>query len=143
MPELQEQVGRFSPGNILRVEYIRKGKKLLAKVTLKSRSNKTTIVQGIELKFLQKLGLEVRTLNPHELKLLQLENGVKVTSVIRGSKIDRTNLKPNFIITEVNGRKVNSEEELGSALRKAKREVKLKGVYEGVEEPYFYVFDTE
>ncbi|AEE49261.1 trypsin-like peptidase domain-containing protein [Haliscomenobacter hydrossis] len=143
MPELQEQVGRYSPGNVLRVEYMRNGKKSIAKVTLKNRSNKTSIVQGADVKFLQKLGMEVRPLNAFELKQMELENGVKVTSVFKGSKIDQTNLKPNFVITQVNERKITSEEDLIAALRNGKTEVKLRGVYAGVEEPYFYVFDLK
>jgi S1-C subfamily serine protease len=143
MPELQEQVGRYSPGNVLRVEYMRNGKKSLTKVTLKSRSNRTEIVQGKNLQFLQKLGIEVSPLSPRELRQLGLESGVRVNSVLRGSIIDRTNLRPDFIITQVNGNVVKSEEELIKALQNAPKEVKLKGFYENVDEPYFYVFDVQ
>ena len=143
MPELQEQVGRYSPGNVLKVEYVRNGKKAVAKVTLKNRSNRTSIVKGDDLKYLQKLGMEVRPLNARERKISKLENGIKVTSVLRGSTIDRTNLKPDFIITEVNGLSVSTETDLVNALQKAGKEVKLKGVYENVDEPYFYVFHAK
>lgn len=143
MPELQEQVGRYSPGNVLKVEYVRNGKKSMARVTLKNRSNRTSIVKGDDLKYLQKLGMEVRPLNARERKSSKLENGIKVTSVLRGSTIDRTNLKPDFIITEVNGFRVSTEADLVTALQKAGKEVKLKGVYENVDEPYFYVFHAK
>jgi Do/DeqQ family serine protease len=143
MPELQEQVGRYSPGNVLKVEYVRNGKKAIAKVTLKNRSNRTSIVKGEDMKYLQKLGMEVRPLNARERQILKLKNGVKVTSVLRGSTIDRTNLKPNFIITGVNGLSVSTETDLVAALQKAGKEVKLKGVYENVDEPYFYVFHAK
>ncbi len=143
MPELQDQVGRYSPGNVLKVEYIRNGKKAVAKVTLKNRSNRTSIVQGDDVQYLQKLGMEVRPVNLRERQILKLENGVKVTSVLKGSTIDRTNLKPNFIITKVNGLTVSDESDLVKALKKAGKEVKLKGVYENVDEPYFYVFHAK
>jgi serine protease Do len=87
--------------------------------------------------------MEVRPLNARERQILKLKNGVKVSSVLRGSTIDRTNLKPNFIITEVNGRSVSTETDLVAALQKAGKEVKLKGVYENVDEPYFYVFHAK
>jgi len=141
MPELQEQVGRFSPGNVLKVEFFRKGKKSIAKVTLKSRSNRTSIVQGEDARLLQKIGIEVRPLSTKERKRLHINNGMKVTSVVQDSKIDRTNLKPNFVITQVNGLIVNTESDLVLALRKAQKEVKLKGIYEGIPDPFYYVFD--
>lgn len=143
MPELQEQVGRYSPGNILKVEYVRNGKKSFAQVMLKNRSNRTSIIKGDDVKQLQKLGLEVRPASSFELKRLKLPGGLRVTSVFRNSTIDRTNLKPGFILTEVNGRNVTSEEELASALRRAGKEIKLKGFYDDVKEPYFYVFNPE
>lgn len=143
MPELQEQVGRYSPGNVLKVEYIRNGKKSIAKVMLKNRSNRTGIMKGEDVKFLQKLGMEVRVASAFELKPLKLKNGLRVTSVYRNSTIDRTNLRPGFIITAVNGQSVSSEADLVSALRKAGKEVKLKGYYDEVDEPYFYVFHPE
>jgi Do/DeqQ family serine protease len=141
MPELQEQVGRFSPGNVLKVEFFRKGKKSIARVTLKNRSNRTSIVQGEDVRLLQKIGIEVRPLSTKERKKLHIDAGLRVTSVFRDSKIDRTNLKPNFVITQVNGININTESEMVAALRKAKKEVKLKGVYEGIPDPFYYVFD--
>ena len=87
--------------------------------------------------------MEVRPVNLRERQILKLENGVKVTSVLKGSTIDRTNLKPNFIITKVNGLTVSDESDLVKALKKAGKEVKLKGVYENVDEPYFYVFHAK
>jgi S1-C subfamily serine protease len=83
----------------------------------------------------------VRPLSTKERKRLHINNGMKVTSVVQDSKIDRTNLKPNFVITQVNGLIVNTESDLVLALRKAQKEVKLKGIYEGIPDPFYYVFD--
>jgi hypothetical protein len=38
---------------------------------------------------------------------------------------------------------VSTETDLVAALQKAGKEVKLKGVYENVDEPYFYVFHAK
>ncbi|MBK6947773.1 MAG: trypsin-like peptidase domain-containing protein [Haliscomenobacter sp.] len=142
MPEMQEQVGRYRPGNNLKIEYWRQGKRRTATVRLKDRRNSTELVKAFDVQILDDLGMELKNLSQREKSVL-LVDGVKVVSVRRGSKIDSTNLRPDFIITRVNDRQVNSVDQFLVALRVQGSRITLQGVYSGQEEPYYYVFDLD
>jgi Do/DeqQ family serine protease len=140
MPELQEQIGRYSPGNTLKIEYFRNHKRQNTRVTLKNNRNGTLAVSASDRAFLQDLGFEVSEISDLELSRLKIDNGVRVIHVEAGSKVDRTHLKPDFIIQNVNKRRVYSEHTLIKILRETKGEVKIEGVYVGTQQPYLYVF---
>ena len=142
MPEMQEQIGRYRPGNDISIEYIRNGKIQLAEVTLKSRTNDTKLVSATENKLLQELGFQVRSLTKSEKKRLEVD-GVKVISIYRGSKIMRTNMDPDFIITHVNNKKVKNADKFLQILEAASGKVMLEGVYENYPGEYYYAFSME
>lgn len=142
MPEMQEQVGRYRPGNSISVEFIREGKIKMAEVMLKSKTNDTGLVSASESKLLRDLGLEVRNLTKDEKQRLQVE-GVKVVSIYRGSKIMRTNMDPDFIITKVNSKKIQNTDKLLKILESASGKVMLEGVYENYPGEYYYAFSMD
>lgn len=142
MPEMQEQVGRYRPGNSISVEFIREGKVKMAEVMLKSKTNDTGLVSASESKLLKDLGFEVRNLTKDEKLSLKVE-GVKVVSIYRGSKIMRTNMDPDFIITKVNSKKIQNTDKLLKILESASGKVMLEGVYENYPGEYYYAFSMD
>ena len=144
MPELQEQVARYRPGDKLSIEYIRDGKSYKTNITLKDKRNRTTLSSKKKIKkeveLLEELGFELRPASSAEVKALGIKNGVKVISVRKGSKIDRTNLTPGFIITKVNDSPVSTVDELMELIDKSEGKVMLEGVYEDYPGEYFYAF---
>lgn len=142
MPEMQEQVGRYRPGNSISVEYIREGKINLVEVTLKSKTNDTKLISASESKLLRDLGFQVRNLTREEKKRIDVD-GVKVVSIYRGSKIMRTNMDPDFIITHVNNKKIKNTEKLLQVLESASGKVMLEGVYENYPGEYYYAFSMD
>lgn len=86
------------------------------------------------------MGFEVRSASSEEVKSLGVDNGVKVISVRKGSKIDRTNLTPGFVITKVNDKAVSTVDELTAIIEKSDGKVMLEGVYEDYPGEYFYAF---
>ena len=139
LPEMQEQLGRYRPGNSIYVEYIRGGKKKKAKVVLKNKSNSTSIITAKEKRILKELGFELRKLTRLESQQLGF-SGVKVISIFRGSKIERTNMDPGFIITKINEESVNDLDELVEILERTSGKVMLEGVYENYSGEYGYSF---
>lgn len=139
LPEMQELVGRHRPGNVIKIQYIRSRKTYMAKVTLKNKRNTTAIVKAKEQEFLRQIGLEARDLSRTERRRLGI-NGVRVTSVYRGSLADKTNLRPEFVITKVNGKAVSSLDNFVDILKTINGKTTLEGIYENSAEPYFYVF---
>jgi serine protease Do len=139
MPEMQEQVGRYRPGNKLNVEFFRNGKMNKAEVVLKDKSNNTIAQAADEANMLTNLGFEVRNLTREETKRLHVE-GVKVISIYRGSTVERTNMDPGFIITKIDNKYVRSIDELIRELREAEGKVMLEGIYEDYPGEYYYAF---
>lgn len=139
VPEMQEQVGRYRPGNTLIIEYIRDGKSATAKVLLKNKSNNATILASNDEELTKDLGFELQDLSADEVRRLGT-TGVKVVSIIRGSKIERTNMEPNFIITKIGDKKIGNVEEFIKTLKISKGKVMLEGVYEDYPGEYYYAF---
>ena len=142
MPEMQEQLGRYRPGNTIHVEYIRNGKRLKAAVLLKNKSNDTSLIKASEKGILKDLGFELRDLNRDERRQLNLE-GVKVISIFRGSIIERTNMDPGFIITKINEEPVTDIQTLIGELKKSQGKVMLEGIYENYAGEYGYSFTLD
>jgi Do/DeqQ family serine protease len=139
VPQLQEQIGQFRPGEDVQIKYIRKGKRLSSKVTLKNQINSTELLLVRKDGILKELGIEIRDLSEAE-----LENsssiGVKVVSIAKGSIIDRTNMIPDYIITHVNGKKVSNSDDLITRLKEAKGKVDISGFYEKYQGDFPYSF---
>ena len=141
MPQLQEQVARFRPGNMVELQYIRDGRKRIGNVILKNKRNSTSLItKNLEdIKLLEELGFELRELTREESKRFQVE-GVMVKSVFRGGKIERTNMDPGFIITKVNEMDVIDIESVIKEIRDAEDKVMLEGIYENYPGEYYYAF---
>ncbi|MCO6490343.1 MAG: Do family serine endopeptidase [Phaeodactylibacter sp.] len=142
LPEMQEQLGRYRPGNSVTVDFIRNGKKQTANVLLKNKSNSTALVTEKNADVLTNLGFELRELTREERRRLKTD-GVKVISIYRGSRIERTNMDPGFIITKIDNKPVESVDALVEELGKASGKVMLEGVYESYPGEYYYAFPIE
>lgn len=139
VPALQEVVGRFRPGNVLRIEYIRDGKRYKTNVTLKNRYNKVAADVKEDKSPAEEIGFELRNLSTDEKRRLRTE-GVYVVSVLRNSKIERTEMDPGYIITKVNDTRVNTVSDILQELRKTEGKVLLEGFYENYPGEYYYTF---
>jgi S1-C subfamily serine protease len=137
MPELQEQVGQFRPGNSISIEYIRDGKYQQTKVTLLNRSNSISMVTTQSDKILRNLGFELRELHRDEVQKLG-HRAVRVVSITNGSKIAAINMDPGFIIEKINGKTVNNVDEVINMLEDIKGKINFSGVYDGYESTYEY-----
>lgn len=142
LPEMQELLGRFRPGNLLQVEYLRKGKPHEVEIILKDKTNGVASISSTEEAILRTLGFELRNLTKEEKKRMQVD-GVKVISIYRGSKIERTNMDPGFIITNLDNRRIDSVKELIQELEEASGKVMLEGIYEHYPGSYYYAFPID
>lgn len=142
VPELQEQVGRYRPGNTIEVTYIRDGKEYTTNITLRNKSNTTDLTGHKDDDLLQDLGFEIRNLTSREAKQIQTD-GVKVISIYRDSKIERTNMDPSFIITKIDDQKISNVDDVIDYLKNATGKVMLEGVYENYPGEYYYAFPMD
>jgi len=139
MPELQEQIARFRPGNAVEVAYYRAGKKHSTTVILKNRGNTTELVNARKGKILEDLGFELRNLTHAEQTRFDVKGGY-VKSIYKNSVIESTNMELGFIITTVNEERTNSVDDVIKNLQLSRGIVTLGGVYEGYDGEYFYEF---
>ena len=139
MPELQEQVARYRPGNRIKLGYIRDGIKKHTNIVLKNRGNTTELVNARKGKILEDLGFELRNLTRAEQKRLET-TGVYVKSIYRNSLIEETNMELGFIITSINDQPIKHIDEVVALLADKNGLVMLGGVYEEYDGEYYYEF---
>ena len=131
-PDFMSKVGQHRPGDVLRFEYIRDGKKKETHATL-SDSRNATIGQSITAsspeEILTEIGMNVRDLSSTELARLP-KDGVLVSSIAPGSEIARSNMEEKYIITKVNGVTIKSISDFKAQLKNAGTMLYLQGYYE-------------
>ena len=139
-----EQIGRKKPGDIVNIEFMRSGKRMQGSMTLKNKSNTTTLLSPEKfdgnLDAFKKIGIsDIRPLTNQETRKTGVK-GMKVVSIDKGSRIDRTNMEIGFIITHINKKKIESVEQAVKILSTMFGKVELEGVYEDFPESYYYTF---
>lgn len=116
-PDLQERVGRLRPGDKVQLSYVRDGKEQNATVTLKGESSVRTASNMSDAnRILQKLGGSFSSLTATLKQRYRLDKGVVVTSVRTGGILHENQITKGTIITHINGKIVNSIEDIQSAV---------------------------
>lgn len=140
--ELIEHVGRHRPGDKLLITVNRKGKEVTYPVVLKSKNGDTGTVKAEDRKGYAALGFEVEDVDSKVLKKLELDNGVKVTSIGNGKLARYTDIREGFIITKVNDQPVKSTKEFDEIMKKKKVGdlIILTGTYEDFPREFNYAF---
>lgn len=144
IPELQEQVGRLHPGAVIKVEYIRSGKRYSTNVTLKDKDMASKIVvKSEDDSILGNMGFTLRELTTDERRKMRV-SGVYVENIKVGSIIEKTEMDPGYIITKVGEVKVSTVQEVINELKKKRgSEVYLEGFYENYPGEYYYTFTVK
>jgi S1-C subfamily serine protease len=136
VPQLQEQVGKFRPGDMVPVTVLRDGRENVLDVTLRGREGATVAAKTTRTTTLASLGAEFRSASADELKALKLDHGVKVTTV-NGGKFRSTGIKEGFIITRIDQDPVRTPEELEQLLTSKRGGVLVEGVYPNGQRAYY------
>ncbi len=144
IPELQEQVGRLHPGTTIDLEYIRRGKRFRAEVTLKDKDQTTAFTsRNLGKDLLDYHGFDLRELSQDEKRRLRV-SGVYVETIEVGSTIEKTEMDPGYIITKVAGVRVSSVQEVINELKKRRgQDVYIEGFYENYPGEYYYTFEVK
>jgi serine protease Do len=124
--ELQEQVGRYRPGDRLNVLIKRRGKMKQIEVTLRNLQGDTKIVQNKTYDLI--LGAKVVELERKEKAKLGLKYGIKVTGLQAG-KLKSEGVREGFVILKVNNKPVYSVAEFDTIIKSFKGGVYIEGVY--------------
>jgi Do/DeqQ family serine protease len=125
-PQLQEQIGRFRPGDKVNVTLLRSGKEQVVGVVLRNKDGDTKIVKHDEA--LNLLGATFENTSSDEKSKLGLKGGVKISKLIAG-KLRSAGIREGFIITSVDKKPINSMDDLKQALKTKQGGVLIEGVY--------------
>jgi len=137
--DFEERISLRSPGDKLYLTIERNNKAIDKELILTNSENTTQLIKR-NAYFSNSLGVEFEAVPKMEQNLLDIESGVRVVSV-RNGFFSRLNIDEGFIITDINGEKVNDPKELAALLEAIKGKVIVKGINKkGVKGYYSFYF---
>ncbi|MDQ3108398.1 MAG: Do family serine endopeptidase [Bacteroidota bacterium] len=137
VPELQEQINRFRPGDKVAITYARGSKEKVVTVMLKNKNNSAALLKKDDkVGEAETLGATFETIAPEDMKRLNIENGLRVSKLGAG-KLRNSGIREGFIITTIDKNKVTSPEELKRILDIKKGGILIEGVYPNGSRAYY------
>jgi len=127
VPELQERIGTYRPGDVAQVDVIRKGSLSKFDVTLRNRFGDTGLLPKTS-EVLVKLGATLQPASEDDIRRLGIRQGVKVQGIGKG-KLKNAGVREGFIITRIDRREVGSPEDAAKLLERKQGGVLIEGVY--------------
>ena len=135
VPELQEQVGRFRPGDKVQLTINRAGIMKELSVILKNKNGDTRLIKYSE-SVREELGAEFSPVNTNEKNALNIQHGLRVNNIKEG-RLRNIGIKDGFIITNVGDKVVNSLEDLTEALKSDRKGLLIEGIYPNGARAYY------
>lgn len=108
--ELQIQIGRYRPGDKVKVVVDRKGKEQTYTVELMNDQGSTDITRAVD--GMKLLGATFAEIPDSRKQQLGINSGVEVKSVESGGKFRKEGINKGFIILRINNMPVNSESDI-------------------------------
>lgn len=140
--ELQEQIGRYRPGDKVQVELIRDKKTQTLEAILKNRQGTTEVVKGNS--DIDVLGVKFGEISEKTRRSLGISYGLQVKELQKG-KMQTAGVKQNFIILKVNNMPIRSEKDMESVFNAAQQNSErekvlfIAGVYPNGQVAYYAV----
>ncbi|WP_432711925.1 trypsin-like peptidase domain-containing protein [Pedobacter sp.] len=123
-PDLQEKIGRMSPGDKVSLTVLREGKLKDIGVTLKGDESvskpKATLAAKTTGTTINKLGASFAPASDAIKAKYGVKNGVIVTGIEEGKVFDSLDVPKGMLITTINGKAVNSVKDIEDALPTSK-----------------------
>ena len=137
VPELQEQIGKYKPGDKITVIIQRNGEKKITEVTLRNNKGTTEIIDKNKLERESSLyGAVFEELNKKSLRYLNVNSGIKVVSIKKGEFRD-IGIKQGFIITHIDKSAVTTTNDLKNIIKNKKSSTLIEGIYPNGNKGYF------
>lgn len=140
VPQLQEQVSKYRPGDKIKVTVWRDNKSQVVDVTLRNRSGKASLEDSASVSSgstYESFGATFTNPDDADLAKLRISGGAKIATLESG-KFKSVGMQKGFIITHIDGNKISSPEDLKIALSGRSGEyIEIKGTYaNGMEAMY-------
>jgi len=109
--QLQEQVGRYRPGDKVTIDIIRNDKKQTLKVELKNRQGGVGLVKSDAVD-INVLGATFKDIDDKIKEKFGIDYGVEVKSVNSRGKFGASGIKSGYVILKINNMRMNSEKDI-------------------------------
>ncbi|MFY1045221.1 trypsin-like peptidase domain-containing protein [Chryseobacterium sp. GP-SGM7] len=124
--DLSISIGSKRPGDKVQLTYSRNGKETTTTVTLKDQKGGTSARTKADLSVTEKIGAEFQSLDDRTKSYYGLTSGIVAKNVIEGSEMAKAGIVDNYIITDINGKPVNSQKDVENILGKFSGTVQIK-----------------
>jgi len=114
--QLQEQIGRYSPGDKVSLTVLRDNKEIKLNAELKNRQGTTKVESG-EVS-IDMLGAEFKEISAKLKDQFQLDYGMEVKSISKG-KFETAGIKEGFVIVKINNQAIRSTDDIKEVLTEA------------------------
>lgn len=136
VPQLQERIGRFRPGDKVKIGVVRSGKMKQFTVTLRSIRGTTEIVKVSDKNKL--LGAIFEEVGTDDKKALRINYGLKIVKLNEG-KLKQNGIQNGFIITKANRMPVTSVQDFERIVATANEGLFLTGIYPNGRVAYYAI----
>ena len=136
VPELQEQISQFRPGDEVVITLKREGKELEKKMILKNIDGNTELVRREDKDLINVLGASFDNVSTDEQKKLNINGGAKISRIWSG-KLMSAGVQEGFIITRIDRQPVNDKNDVKKYLEGKKGGVLIEGIYPNGKERYY------
>ncbi|MFZ4582555.1 MAG: Do family serine endopeptidase [Paludibacter sp.] len=140
--QLQEQIGRYSPGDKVTLTVLRDNKEIKLNAELKNRQGTTKVESG-EVS-MDMLGAEFKEISAKLKDQFQLDYGLEVKSISKG-KFQTAGIKEGFVIVKINNQAIRSTDDIKEVLTEALntndkfKVLNIAGVYPNGKVAYYAV----
>lgn len=126
--QLQEQIGKYRPGDKIEVLVIRKNNIKEFNVVLRDRYGNKELKKRDKEEVNMIFGAKMETLSAGEKDKLKTANGVKITKLESG-KLKNAGLSEGFVITQIDKQPVNTPEDVNRILSSKRGGVLVEGLH--------------
>ncbi len=136
VPELQEQIGKFKPGDEVSLIVRRNNDTKLVRVVLRNENGNTTLTDRKEIEKQNVIfGATFKDISD-EYNLININHGVIVEDLKEG-RLKDAGLKKGFIITHIDKYPIKSKKQLLNLLKTKKGGILIEGKFENGVKGYF------
>lgn len=145
--QLQEQLGRYRPGETIQLTINRKGAEKTLKVLLRNQEGGQGLIKESDTSGLKKLGASFSDLKPEEKRSYGISQGVRVDKVGTGA-LKNAGISAGFIILSISQRSVANVADLNKVLDAVQRQnasknatIQIRGFYPNSDRLMTYVIE--
>ena len=137
VPELQEQIGKYKPGDNVNVIIQRDGNEKSVNLVLRNENGNTEIINNkINEDKAMVYGAYFKDVDENKLRQLGIVSGIEVISIKKG-KFEEIGIEKGFIITHINKKAVGSKTKFINTIKNKKGGILIEGQYPNGIKGYF------